>query len=79
MRKCALVPITVAVFATVLAAPAAMAAGRTQTVLTGSVRFISPGPALGSQGLSLSARQKKQGISLVVPAVRPIRCAVPCR
>lgn len=79
MRRGALVPITIAVFATVLTAAVAMAAGPTRTVPTGSVRFITPGPALGSQGLSLSARQNKQGSGALLPAVQKIRCWNQCR
>jgi hypothetical protein len=69
--------IAVAGFATALAGPAAMAAGSQRVAPYGSVRFhVDSGPHRSvSQGARLSARQKRQGISMLLPAVQRVRCA----
>jgi uncharacterized membrane protein YebE (DUF533 family) len=65
--------VAIAGFANALAGQAAMAAQR--TVPAGSIRFLhDPIPLSVSQGSSLSARQKRQGIGMVLPAVQRLRC-----
>jgi hypothetical protein len=66
--------VAIAGFATALAGQAAMAAQR--TVPTGSVRFLHDPipPQSVSQGSSLSAKQKRQGIGMLLPAVQRLRC-----
>jgi hypothetical protein len=79
MLKRALVAPAIAGFAIALAGQAAMAAQR--TVPAGSVRFLHDSAFVRSvsQGSSLSARQKRQGISLVVPAVKRAPMCNVCR